>query len=98
MTEEKLKELLNDQAFQDEMNNAATLEDAAKVMQQHGVQITPEKLQDIMAKVTSESELSENELDDVAGGLNVQAAVRRVGYWSGYWTGKLLRRFLERIR
>ena len=101
MTEEKLKELLNDQAFQDEMNNAATLEDAAKVMQQHGVQITPEKLQEIMAKVTSESELSENELDDVAGGLSVRA-VRRVlywsGYWSGYWTGKLHRHFLELIR
>ena len=98
MTEEKLKELLNDQAFQDEMNNAATLEDAAKVMQQHGVQITPEKLQDIMAKVTSESELSENELDNVAGGLNMKAAAYRVGYWTGYWTGKLLRRFLELIR
>ena len=41
MTEEKFNELLNDQAFRDEMNNAATLEDAAKIMQQHGIQITP---------------------------------------------------------
>lgn len=68
MTEEKLKELLNDQAFQDEMNNAATLEDAAKIMQQHDIQITPEELQEIMAKMESESELNESELDDVAGG------------------------------
>ena len=68
MTEEKLKELLNDQAFQDEMNNAATLEDAAKIMQQHGIQVTPEELQEIMAKMESESELNETELDDVAGG------------------------------
>ena len=39
MTEEKFNELLNDQAFRDEMNNAATLEDTAKVMQQHGIQL-----------------------------------------------------------
>lgn len=68
MTEEKLKELLNDQAFQDEMSNAATLEDAAKIMQQHGIQVTPEELQEIMTKMESESELNESELDDVAGG------------------------------
>lgn len=67
MTEEKFNELLNDQAFRDEMNNAATLEDAAKIMQQHGIQITPEELQEIMTKMESESELNESELDDVAG-------------------------------
>ena len=60
MTEEKFNELLNDQAFRDEMNNAATLEDTAKVMQQHGIQVTPEELQEIMAKMESESELSES--------------------------------------
>lgn len=53
MTEEKFNELLNDQAFRDEMNNAATLEDAAKIMQQHGIQITPEELQEIMTKMQS---------------------------------------------
>ena len=83
MTEEKLKELLNDQAFQDEMNNAATLEDAAKVMQQHGIQVTPEELQEIMTKMDSEAELSEDELDDVAGGSCIRILLRRAGQLSG---------------
>ena len=86
MTEEKLKELLNDQAFQDEMNNAATLEDAAKIMQQHGIQITPEELQEIMTKMESESELNESELDDVAGGSLWAATVGFKIFW--WWLKK----------
>ena len=87
MTEEKLKELLNDQAFQDEMNNAATLEDAAKIMQQHGIQVTPEELQEIMTKMESEAELSEDELDDVAGGSYIRILLmlfRRAGQLCRY--------------
>jgi predicted ribosomally synthesized peptide with nif11-like leader len=85
MTEEKLNELLNDQAFRDEMNNAATLEDAAKIMQQHGIQITPEELQEIMTKMESESELNESELDDVAGGFWGTYAAVRAGAKLVYW-------------
>lgn len=96
MTEEKLKELLNDQAFQDEMNNAATLEDAAKIMQQHGIQITPEELQEIMTKMESESELNESELDDVAGGSWATYAALRAGGRFFYWliTSPHVRQFL----
>ena len=90
MTEEKFNELLNDQAFRDEMNNAATLEDTAKVMQQHGIQVTPEELQEIMAKMESESELSESELDDVAGGFWGTYAAVRAGAKLVYWLLKTL--------
>ena len=66
--EEKLEKLLEDPSFQDAVSKAASAEEVSALLAQHGIQIAPEELHEIITKMESESELSEDELDDVAGG------------------------------
>lgn len=64
--EEKLKNLMEDPAFQEAFSKTASAEEASALLAQHGIQITPEELTAALAQ--PEGELSENELDEVAGG------------------------------
>lgn len=65
--EEKLKKLLEDPSFLEEVSKTTSAEDASALLAQHGIQITPEELTAALAQ--PEGELNESELDGVAGGL-----------------------------
>lgn len=66
MDEEKLKKLLEDPSFQEALSKTASAEDASALLAQHGIQITSDEL--LAALTPPEGELSESELDGVAGG------------------------------
>lgn len=64
--EEKLKELIADASFCEELEKTSSPEEASNLFAQHGIQITPEEL--LAAVAQPEGELDETTLDDVAGG------------------------------
>ena len=64
--EEKLKELMGDTSFCEELEKTSSPEEASALFAQHGIQITPEEL--LAAVEQPEGELDETALDDVAGG------------------------------
>lgn len=66
--EEKIEKLLSNPVFQKEMESAATMEDALKILNRYGIQLTPEALHMIRSGIKGEAELNESELDNVAGG------------------------------
>lgn len=64
--EEKLKELMADASFCEELEKTGSPEEASALFAQHGVQITPEEL--LAAIAQPEGELDEKDLDGVSGG------------------------------
>ena len=64
--EEKLKELMGDTSFCEELEKTSSPEEASALFAQHGIQITPEEL--LAAVEQPEGELDEKNLDEVAGG------------------------------
>lgn len=65
--EEKLKELMADTSFCEELEKTSSPEEASALFAQHGIQITPEEL--LAAVEQPEGELDEKNLDEVAGGI-----------------------------
>lgn len=65
--EEKLKELMADASFCEELEKTNSPEEASALFAQHGIQITPEEL--LAAVAQPEGELDEKNLDEVAGGV-----------------------------
>lgn len=67
---EKLQEALQDQKFVEELFALETPEEAKAKLQEKGVEITVEELKAVMAYVSKSAsgELSEDDLEDVAGG------------------------------
>ena len=64
--EEKLKELMGDTSFCEELEKTSSPEEASALFAQHGIQITPEEL--LAAVAQPEGELDEKDLDAVSGG------------------------------
>ena len=71
---EKLAELLKDKAFAAELMKQATAEDAQKFIAAKGVEVSLEDLQSIRAEILKQEqtgeELSDDQLENVAGGFN----------------------------
>lgn len=65
--EEKLKELMADASFCEELEKTGSPEEASALFAQYGIQITPEEL--LAAVAQPEGELDEKNLDEVAGGI-----------------------------
>lgn len=65
--EEKLKELMADASFCEELEKTGSPEEASALFAQHGIQITPAEL--LAAVEQPEGELDEKNLDEVAGGI-----------------------------
>lgn len=70
MDEEKLKKLLEDPSFQEALSKTTSAEEASALLAQHGIQITSDEL--LAALTPPEGELSESELDGVAGGCFIR--------------------------
>ena len=64
--EEKLSKLLEDSAFLEKIRNAETFEKMSELLENYGIQVTPEEIKS--AIVLPDGELNENDLDGVAGG------------------------------
>lgn len=73
MNNEKLKELLKDEAFVKELVEQETVEDAQKLLASKGVDISVDQLNEIRkgvaARVEEGEELSDEQLENVAGGF-----------------------------
>lgn len=73
MNNEKLKELLKDEAFVKELVEQETVEDAQKLLASKGVDISVDQLNEIRkgvaARLEEGEELSDEQLENVAGGF-----------------------------
>lgn len=70
---EKLAELLKDEAVAKEFFSQPTAEDAQKFLASKGVEVTLDELNELRQAMVSEvdsDELSDDQLDNVAGGVN----------------------------
>lgn len=94
----RIKELLADESFGEEIKDIETIEDMQAVFARHGVEMTLEEVKSVMvqAAVASGAELDEELLEDVAGGgilagaLMIGGAVV-VSYAAGWVCGRILR-------
>lgn len=69
MNEQKIKEVFSDQAFVDSMLGMETAEDVQKALAEKGLELSLSEIQSIKNSLeNSEGELSEESLENVAGG------------------------------
>jgi lactobin A/cerein 7B family class IIb bacteriocin len=74
MNEEKIKELFSDEAFVDSILEMETPEEVQKALSDKGVELSLEEIGTIKDTLaSSDGELSENELEEVAGGVVITA-------------------------
>ena len=77
MNFDKMEALNQDSEFQKLLEKVDSKEDFAKLLANHGVQVTEDELN--QASKETKAELTENELETVAGGLLAQ--IPRYYYW-----------------
>jgi len=67
----QLKEVLSDEKFVDELVNLETIDEVKEKLKEKNVDLTTEQIETLKAKLVNrqEGELSEDDLEDVAGGL-----------------------------
>lgn len=79
---EKFAQLQNSEAFVAALNTIETPEELQKLLQAHGVEMAMEEIEEIAkAACGSTAELSENDLDNVAGGGVVGWIFEQVCTW-----------------
>jgi hypothetical protein len=76
----KINELINSEEFADEIENLETIEELQAAFKNHGVEMTADEIIDLGTKiaVSGDGEISEDDLKNVAGGVNVNSALRIV--------------------
>ena len=90
MNNEKLKELFENEAFVKELGTKASVEDAQALFVAHGAEISVDELKALRIAVKQEAgeELSEEELELVAGGaipaLPIVIGLALVGSFAGH--------------
>lgn len=77
----EIKELVTNEEFKEAASKVETLEEAVELCKRYGVEITGEELVDAIKKSHSD-ELSEEDLEDVAGG-GIVAGVYALGFVFG---------------
>ena len=79
MSEEQLKAFVEkvkaDTELQDKLNEAASPEAAMEIAKEAGFAITAEDIQSMQSKI----ELSDEELEGAAGGINLSFGINRTG-------------------
>ena len=75
-----IREQSLDQAFVEKLGNAETLEEAVGILAEKGVAVTEEELRKLLTvpQADASGELSEDALDDVAGGASIWNILRRL--------------------
>ena len=103
----KLIEVLESEQFQKEVVSVTTPEDMQKLIASHGVELTVDEVMELcgqIVKAMNSDEISEDELDNVAGGvviLGITIATSKLialgigcvgaaalGLWNGYWSNR----------
>lgn len=64
----KLEQLEQDPLFAEALSKASTVDEIADLLNEKGIEISPEALQDALGKENVETELDENSMENVAGG------------------------------
>ena len=78
-----VEELLNDKSFIEKLEAAKSCDEVAALFREQGIELTAEELAEEMKKIQS-SELSEMDLEDVAGGGKAWNAIKtggKVAWW-----------------
>ena len=82
---EKLNELLEDPQFVDALSTTKSAEDMARLLGEYGVNVTAEELEGLVASVPATGELSEEDLEAVAGGcaywINLLAVMLGISFY-----------------
>ena len=97
---EKINELIKNEAFAEEIKDVETAEGLQAAFKAHGVELTLAEVEAICIRIAVETgnveELSENDLEDVAGGFAVTSilvglACIGVCYGVGWVAGRVIR-------
>lgn len=75
-----IEELMNDESFNEKLNEAQDLKEVVRLLGEHGIETTEEQLK---AAFPKEGELEETELENVAGGSLIGWVAYRIGYTLG---------------
>lgn len=82
---EKITDLFQQDVFQVEANNCKTMEDFYALFVRNGIEITEEETVELISKIAEEKqkkdngEISEEDLEDVAGGLVISTTLFCIG-------------------
>ena len=89
---ERLNELVEDRQFAEALGAAESVEDMVRVLGEYGVNVTAEELEGLVASVPATGELSEEDLEAVAGGgLCVYYWMFILGYILGFAISKIVK-------
>ena len=93
MIQEKINALMQQEAFAEAFKKATNAQDVVELFHNHGIEVPLQIAQELFAP-TAEVELSEDDLDNVAGGGSFGAAVgsaigNGIYYGAGYLGGRL---------
>lgn len=79
----KLEGLSSDKAFVDACSKVESKEEFISLLADHGIKATEEDLKEIAANAgePAESELSINDLEEIAGGTDMLGWMRRLWKW-----------------
>jgi len=81
---EMIKNMMEDEAIRAELLNTKTPEELSEALKAHGVEISAAELESAILQMTQESdELSETDLNEVAGGFWGAVAAIAIMAWLG---------------
>ena len=87
--QEKINELMQDKDFVEAFQNVSAPEEVVELFGRNGVEVPLAVAQELFQPVTVEGELTENVLDDVAGGGFCGMAGKAVFWGAGYLGARL---------
>lgn len=87
--QEKINELMQNKDFAEAFENVSTPEEVVDLFGRNGVEVPLEIAQELFQPVAAEGELTEDELDDVAGGGFISSAGKAVFWGAGYLGARL---------
>lgn len=85
MERTEVEKLFNNETFVSQIANATNTQEIVKILSDNGIEISEEELAKVISEAKQESELDEEALDNVAGGV-----IRGPIYWLGYFIGWLV--------
>lgn len=85
MERTEVEKLFNNETFVSQIANATNTQEIVKILSDNGIEISEEELAKVISEAKQESELDEEALDNVAGGV-IKGSI----YWLGYFIGWLV--------
>ena len=95
---EKIRELLADPAFAEEIKNCEKIEDFQAAFQRNGVEMTLQETDSVLLQVATANgeELSDEQLEQVAGGFITGALIIGGAYVVCYAVGWAIGRYIKK--